>query len=63
MDRRTLTIHTATYNRAHILEKAYHSLQKQTCFDFEWLITDDGSTDGTDELVKKWLMENNSFNI
>lgn len=63
MNRPTLTIHTATYNRAYILEKAYHSLQEQTCFDFEWLITDDGSTDATDELVEKWLIENNSFNI
>ena len=43
-----LTIHTATYNRAYILEKAYRSLQKQTEMNFEWLITDDGSTDGTE---------------
>lgn len=58
-----LTIHTATYNRAHILTKAYKSLRAQTCFDFEWLITDDGSTDGTKELVETWLKENNNFSI
>ena len=43
-----LTIHTATYNRAYILEKAYRSLQKQTEMNFEWLITDDGSRVGSD---------------
>lgn len=58
-----LTIHTATYNRAHTLPKAYESLKAQTCFDFEWLITDDGSTDGTKELVKSWQNEGNNFSI
>ena len=58
-----LTIHTATYNRAYILEKAYRSLQKQTEMNFEWLITDDGSTDGTEELVDGWIKEQNAFNI
>ena len=46
-----LTIHTATYNRAYILGKAYDSLRKQTNKDFEWIITDDGSEDHTEELV------------
>lgn len=58
-----LTIHTATYNRAYILPQAYESLKAQTCKDFEWIITDDGSTDGTDALVRSWQMENNGFSI
>lgn len=58
-----LTIHTATYNRAHTLPQAYKSLQSQTCFDFEWLITDDGSTDGTKDLVESWQGEENQFTI
>jgi len=58
-----LTIHTATYNRAHTLPQAYKSLQNQTSFDFEWLITDDGSTDGTKELVESWQKEKNQFTI
>ena len=49
-----LTIHTATYNRAYILGKAFESLMAQTCHDFEWIITDDGSTDNTEELVREW---------
>ena len=58
-----LTIHTATYNRAYILPQAYESLRAQTCKDFEWIITDDGSTDGTDALVRSWQTEDNGFPI
>lgn len=58
-----LTIHTATYNRAYILPQAYESLKAQTCKDFEWIITDDGSTDGTDALVRSWQTEDNGFSI
>lgn len=59
-----LTIHTATYNRAYILGKAYESLRQQICKDFEWIITDDGSDDGTDKLVNEWMnKEDNGFDI
>lgn len=58
-----ISIHTATYNRAYILEQAYRSLQSQTCFDFEWIISDDASEDNTEELVRKWQAEDNDFDI
>lgn len=58
-----LTIHTATYNRAYILPRAYDSLCAQTCKDFEWIITDDGSTDETCELVRSWQAQDNGFSI
>ena len=48
------TVFTPTFNRKELLEKLYKSLQKQTFKDFEWLIVDDGSTDGTKEKVKKF---------
>ena len=51
------TIFTPTFNRKELLEKLYKSLQKQTYTDFEWLIVDDGSTDGTGEKVKEFLEE------
>lgn len=56
-----ITIFTPSYNRAYILPKLYKSLKEQTCFDFEWLIVDDGSTDNTESLVKTWQQETNPF--
>lgn len=58
-----ITIHTATYNRAYILPVAYASLKNQTSKDFEWIITDDGSTDNTQELVFQWIEEDPGFPI
>lgn len=54
---KTLTIFTPAYNRAHTLVRTYQSLCNQTCKDFEWLLIDDGSTDNTAEIVKKWIEE------
>ena len=51
------TIFTPTFNRKELLEKLYKSLQKQTYKDFEWLIIDDGSDDGTKEKAEEFLSE------
>jgi glycosyltransferase involved in cell wall biosynthesis len=53
----TFTVYTGTRNRAHTLSRPYDSLCSQTYRDFEWLIIDNDSTDGTQELVAKWQAE------
>lgn len=58
-----LTVFTPEYNRAHTLSRTYESLCQQECKDFIWLIVDDGSTDGTGELVRTWQQKNKDFEI
>lgn len=58
-----ITVFTPTYNRGYIIENLYRSLQKQSFTDFEWLVIDDGSSDNTEELFKKWTKEVNDFEI
>ena len=58
-----ITVFTPTYNRGYIIEQLYHSLQRQTYKDFEWLVIDDGSSDNTELLFEKMKKENNSFPI
>ena len=50
----TFTIFIPTYNRAHTLNRALESIQKQTFRDFEVIIVDDGSTDTTGALVEEF---------
>lgn len=63
MNNKLITVFTPTYNRGYIIEKLYKSLQRQKSFNFEWLVIDDGSTDDTEFLFKKWTQEENDFNI
>ncbi len=53
-----LSIITPTYNRKELLLRCFDSLKKQTCFDFQWIIVDDGSTDGTCEIADQFVSEN-----
>ena len=54
---KSITVFTPTYNRKHTLPRLYKSLCEQSDKDFVWLIVDDGSTDGTESLVRAWLDE------
>lgn len=56
-----ITVLTPTFNRGG-LQSLWASLQKQTVKDFEWLVVDDGSTDGTKNLITQ-LQEKSDFPI
>jgi glycosyltransferase involved in cell wall biosynthesis len=42
-----------TYNRSHLLEKSVRSVLDQTFVDLELIVVDDGSTDGTLDVLKQ----------
>ena len=52
MDSRKVSVVIPTYNRAYCLPAAIGSLQAQTYPHWEALVIDDGSTDGTADLVR-----------
>jgi len=45
------TVVISTYNRKHVLPRAISSVLGQTCGDFELIVIDNGSTDGTEAAV------------
>lgn len=49
-----LSIITINYNNRDGLQKTIDSVVKQTWRDFEWIIIDGGSTDGSKELIEQY---------
>lgn len=52
-----LTVFTPVYNRKHTISRPFESLMKQNCKDFEWLVVDDGSTDGIKEVIDSFTQK------
>jgi len=46
-----VSVLTPAWNRASYLEKVWQGLHAQSYRNFEWLVADDGSTDGTEEIM------------
>ncbi len=57
-----VSVVTPTYDRSAFLPRLHESLVAQTFEDFEWVVVDDGSTDGTGELIRG-LKERSRFPI
>lgn len=49
----SLTVAMSVYNGAEFLDEAIASILKQTFQDFEFLIVDDGSTDGSGDIIAR----------
>ena len=52
-----VTIFTPVYNRVGLIGRVYESLLRQSCADFEWVVVDDGSTDGSWDVIKGYEQE------
>ncbi len=57
-----ITIFTPTYNRIYLLNRLYESIRNLNYTNFEWVIVDDGSTDGTENLINRFR-ENANFKL
>lgn len=53
-----LTYFTPTFNRAGRLKPLHDALARQTCRDFVWIVVDDGSSDGTRDVMRTLLDAN-----
>jgi glycosyltransferase involved in cell wall biosynthesis len=56
------TIHTPTYKRVSYINRVWEALNNQTFQDFEWIVSDDGSDDGTLALLIE-LKKISKFNV
>lgn len=48
------SIITAVFNAEDGIEKTAKSLSEQVCRDFEWIVVDGASTDGTLDVARRW---------
>lgn len=56
-----LSIITVCFNEAQRIELTCRSVAQQTFQDFEWIVIDGGSTDGTLEILKRYAPRMNYF--
>jgi glycosyltransferase involved in cell wall biosynthesis len=55
MSQPAVSVLVTTFRHARFVEESLDSLAAQTCPDFETIITDDASDDGTAEIIDRWL--------
>jgi glycosyltransferase involved in cell wall biosynthesis len=56
-----ISIIIPTYNRAHLIGETLDSLLAQTYTKWECIIVDDGSNDGTEEIIKEYNIKDSRF--
>ena len=50
---------TPAHNEEANIEKTLISMQSQSILPLKWVVVSDGSTDATDEIVEKYVRQNN----
>lgn len=58
-----VSIITPTYNASKYIMDVYHSLECQTHTNWEWIITDDCSTDGTLDIIEELSRQDSRLKI
>lgn len=58
-----ISVIMSVYNSENYLKDSVESILKQTFSDFEFIITDDGSTDNTLKILKKYAEEDNRIKL
>jgi len=61
MNQPIVSVIVPCYNYGSFLDEALQSILEQTFLDWECIIVNDGSTDNTDEVAKKWLTKDERF--
>jgi glycosyltransferase involved in cell wall biosynthesis len=61
MNNSLVSIIIPTYNRAHLIRETLNSIAAQTYTNWECIVVDDGSTDGTDILLVECIKKDNRF--
>lgn len=59
----TISVVMSTYNRADFLSSSIESILTQTMDDFEFIIINDGATDNTEEILKKYAKKDSRIKI
>src|ERR1700685_1495981 len=54
---------TAAYNEGKLIEQTIQSIVSQTLRPVKWIVVSDGSTDKTDDIVKRYAAENDFIQL
>jgi biofilm PGA synthesis N-glycosyltransferase PgaC len=63
MNRDSYVLVTAAYNEGKFIEQTIRSIVSQTIRPSKWIIVSDGSTDKTDEIVKRYAIESDFIQL